>query len=236
MFEITHQKAHDLMQASADQPLGAEEKSALGAHLAKCKECSDYAKSLAGLESRLRKSLHAQWDDHLPDLNQQAIMRPPLAKLIWDSLFSQTNTMGKVTILAALLLGYFMIANLFGIQLPISGNETPTIVPIPNELALTLAISSTPSAQFSLTGLSMQACETFIYNVQANDTLESIAMQHGTTKEAILEYNQKYTNLATNTVYTGMDLIIPLCKSTPSRTATTTITPLSGTIFPVQPE
>ena len=232
MFEITHLKAQTLLQAAADQPLGADDKSALDAHLAKCKECSNYAKSLTNMEASLRRILHAQWDLQRPNLNLQAITDPSPTKLIWNNLLSQTHALGKVTIVAALVLGYVVISNLFGIKSPLSTDETPTTVPTPSELSLALAISPTPSAQFTLTGLTTQACETVIYVVQENDTLEYIALLHGTTKEAVQEYN----NLTSNTVFTGTELAIPLCKSTPSKTATTTTTPLNGTIFPTQPE
>lgn len=232
MLEMTHLKAQTLLQVAADQPLGAEEKSGLDAHLATCKECSNYAKSLTNMEANLRRILHAQWDLQRPNLNLQAITHPSPTKLIWNNLLSQTHALGKVTIVAALVLGYVVINNLFGIKSSLSTDETPTTVPTPSELSLALAISPTPSAQFTLTGLTTQACETVIYVVQENDTLEYIALLHGTTKEAIQEYN----NLTSNTVFTGMELAIPLCKSTPSKTATTTITPLNGTFFPTQPE
>ena len=145
--------------------------------------------------------------------------------------------MGKITIVVALLLGYVVIANLFGIKMPISERETPTILPTPNALALINATSPTPSIQSTLTGSTVQACETLAYVVQADDTFEGIAVRYGTTKDAIREYNPMYASaLNSNTVFTGMELLIPMCKSTPSRTATTTITPLSGTIYSVQPE
>ena len=66
MSEITHQKAHALLQAAADGPLGVNEKSALDAHLTTCKECNDYARSLTTLEADLRKVFHAQWDRQRP--------------------------------------------------------------------------------------------------------------------------------------------------------------------------
>jgi len=232
MLELTHQKAHALLHAAADESLGAEEKSTLDAHLAKCKECSNYAEDLTNLEIRLGRVMHAQWDIQRPDLNLQAITHPSPAKLIWNNFSSQTHALGKVTIVAVVVLGYVVIANLFGIQLPLSADETPTTVPTPSKLSLSLATSPTPSAQFALTGLTTQACETVTYVVQENDTLEYIALQYGTTKEAIQEYN----NLTSNTVFTGMELAIPLCMGTPSQTVTTTITPLNGTIFPAQPE
>jgi len=232
MLEITHQKAHNLLQVAVDKPLGADEKSALDAHLTTCDECRAYAEGLTNLEVSLRRVLHAQWDTQRPNLNLQAITHPSQAKLIWNNFLNQTHALGKVTIVAALVLGYVVIANLFGIRLPLSADETPTTVPTPSELSLALATSPTPSAQLALTGLTTQACETTIYIVQENDTLEYIALQYGTTEETIQEYN----NLISNTLFTGMELTIPLCKSTPSQTATTTITPLNGTKFPVQPE
>ena len=226
MIEITHQKAQTLLQAAADQPLKADERSALDAHLATCKECNDYSKSLTNLETGLHRIFHAQWDLQHPNLNLQAITHPSPAKLIWNNFLSQANALGKVTIVAALVLGYFVLANLFGIKLPISTEETPTTVPTPSVLSLALAISPTPSAQFTLTGSTTQACETIPYIVQENDTLAYIALQYGTTEETLLEYN----NLNSNTVFTGMELSIPQCDGAPSQTATTTITPLNGTI------
>jgi hypothetical protein len=232
MSEITHQKAQALLQAAADGSLGPDEKSALDTHLAGCEKCSAYARELADLEVNLRRVVHAYWNDQQPNLNLNAIINPPTTKLVWNNLLNHTHAMGKVTIMVTLLLGYFLIANLFGFQLSISNNETPTIAPTPNESLLFFTSSPTPSAQLTLAGLTPRNCEAVTYVVQANDTLESIAVGHGTTKEAILEYN----NLTSSTVFTGMELIIPSCKSTPSHTATTTITPLNGTIFPVQPE
>jgi LysM repeat protein len=232
MSEITHQKAHALLQAAADQPLEVDEKSALDAHLAKCKECSDYATGLMNLEAGLRRAFHTQWDSQRPNLNLQATTHPSPAKLIWNTFLRQTNAMVKVTIVAVLVLGYIVIANLFGIKLPISSNETPTTVPTPSELPLVLAISPTPSTQFTLTGSTAEVCETITYIVQENDTLAYIALQHGTTEEVLLESN----NLNSNTVFTGMELVIPQCNGTPSQAATTTIAPLNGTILPTKPE
>ena len=231
MTEITHQKAHALLQAAADGPLEADEQSILDAHLANCRECSAYAKSLADLEAGLHRAFQAQWDSPRPHLNLQAITHPSPAKLVWNTFLRQTNTMGRVTIVAALVLGYIVIANLLGIKLPISSNETPTTVPTPSELSLALAISPTPSMQFTLTGSATQVCETITYIVRQNDTLAYIALQHGTTEQALLEYN----DLNSNTVFTGMELVIPQCNETPSQAATT-ITPLNGTIFPTKPE
>ena len=237
MTIISHKEAHLLLQKAADQMLIPEEKFALEMHLESCKDCQEYANILSVLETHLRTSLHKKWDPYQPEnLTPQAIINPSLTKLFWSNFANRTGMMGKATIIATLLLGYFVISNLFGLWVPISENETASIVPTPNNLMTTYVTSPTPSVPFTLTGSIPQGCETFGYIVQKNDTLASIALQHGTTQELISEYNQ----LTSKTVFTGTELLIPICDSMPSHTATLpentmTITPVnSGTIFPTQ--
>lgn len=238
MSEITHQKARLLLQQAADQMLRPEDKPALDMHLANCKECSAYASNLSALETRLRNAFHANWDKlRLPNLNLQTVINPPPAKLLWNNFFSQSGAMGKVSIIAALLLGYFLLSNILGIQTPIVNNKTATTLPTPNEFTSAYFTSPTPSAPISLTGSTSQACETITYRVQKNDTLASIAFHYGITEETILEYNKSIST----TVFNNMELVIPMCKSTPSHTATIpknglTITPANGTLFPTQPQ
>jgi hypothetical protein len=239
MSEITHQKAHMLLQSAADRRIAPEEESALDAHLGKCEECRNYASDLTNLEAGLQSALHAQWDHQQPKLDLQAIANPTPAKLMWVNFPSLTHSIGKVTIAIVLLLGYVMLANHFGIQIHNLNNETPTNLPTPNELVLSFNISPTPSApnQLAMTKLTMQDCDVISYIVQATDSLESIAIEHGTSKELIMEYN----NLATEVVFSGMKLFIPMCGSTPSRTASLpgnliTNTPIKRTILPDNPE
>jgi LysM repeat protein len=83
----------------------------------------------------------------------------------------------------------------------------------------------------------MQACNVITYIVQAADSLESIALKHGTSKELIMEYN----NLRSDVIYPDMELFIPLCRSTPSHTASLpsnliTNTPIKSTLLPDNPE
>jgi LysM repeat protein len=240
MFDITHQKARMLLQSAADRQIAPDETSALNAHLEKCKECRDYANDLTNLEAGLRNALHAQWDHQQPKLDLQAITNPTLAKLMWVNFPSLTQSIGKVTIVTVLLLGYFMLANHFGIRIHSSNSETPANLPTPNELLLLSNTSPTPSAPTQLTTmtkLTMQDCDVITYIVQATDSLESIAIKHGTSKELIMEYN----NLTTEAVSPDMELFIPLCRNTPSRTASLpsnliTNTPIKGTILPDNPE
>ena len=229
-----------LLQSAADRRITSDETSALNAHLEKCRECRNYANSLTNLEAGLRNALHAQWDYQQPKLDLQAIMNPTPEKLVWINFPSLTQSIGKVTIVAVVLLGYIMLANHFGIQIHNLNNETPTNLPTPNELVLSSNVSPTPSApaQLTMAKMTMQDCDVIPYTVQATDSLESIAAKHGTSKELIMEYN----NLTTEVVSPNIELFIPLCRNTPSRTTASlpsnwiTNTPIKGTILPNNPE
>lgn len=235
MFNITHQKARMLLQSAADQIIETDEKSALEAHLKICKECRDYASSLMGLEKGLRGTFHAQWDNQHPKLDLQAITNPSSAKRFWSNLFGLTQPMGRVTIVAALVLGYVMLASYFGIRMHSSNDKTPTILPTPNELSLFFNNSPTPSTpiQSTQTELVTRDCNVVPYTAKTTESLESIAARYRTSKELIMEYN----NLSTDVVSPNRELFIPLCTSTPSRTASIpstliTNTPIHGTILP----
>ncbi len=91
-------------------------------------------------------------------------------------------------------------------------------VPFPTPTPLPIATATLDSAQATL-----QACDRVGYTVQANDTLSSIAANYAVPQEAIRAYNQ----LPTDTVYLGMNLIIPLCQraATPGPSPTPTIPP-----------
>ena len=238
MMELTHQEARTLLQAATDQIIKPEKISALDAHLLQCKACTEYANELVNLERNLRNAMHSNWDSQQPVIDIQAIIKPNLVRILWNSLVSQSHAMEKISVVIVLLLGYIFIANIVGIQSPITGDKTPTPLPTPNGQTVVFFISPTPFASSSLTKLVSPACETTtMYLVQENDTLSSIAYQHGTTEEAILAYN----NLNSGIVFTGMDLIIPMCDSTPSHTSTIpkntlSLTPLGGTIIPTHPE
>jgi LysM repeat protein len=240
MTEITHTTARALLQADADQALNLTDRSDLDAHLAVCAECDQYAQQFSGLETRLRETLHTRWDKYRPVINLQAIRDPSPLKLFWNGLFQQSQFLGKASVLAALLAGYFVLANVIGIREPLGDDTTPTVLPTPNVSVFISAISPTPSTLATL-NQGTPACQTTIYVVKENDTLDKIALQHGTTKELILEYNPDDLSLAANTVFLNMELVIPLCKGTPVHTAslpgnTLTITPVYGTILPEQPE
>jgi len=68
-----------------------------------------------------------------------------------------------------------------------------------------------------------QACEKVPYTVQANDTLSIIAANYNVPQDAIKFYN----GLASDTVFIGTTIIIPLCErfATPGPTPTATLPP-----------
>jgi LysM repeat protein len=68
-----------------------------------------------------------------------------------------------------------------------------------------------------------QACEKQPYTVQANDTLSSIAANYNVPQDAIKFYN----GLASDNVFLGTTIIIPLCErfATPGPTPTATLPP-----------
>ena len=80
-----------------------------------------------------------------------------------------------------------------------------------------------PTSTLSAADATEQACEKVNYEVQENDTLSSIANSYNVPMAVIQEYN----GLSSETVFSGMPLIIPLCERfpTPGPTPTPTLPP-----------
>lgn len=80
-----------------------------------------------------------------------------------------------------------------------------------------------PTSTLSPAEATEQACEKVNYEVQENDTLSSIANSYSVPMAVVQEYN----GLASETVFSGMTLIIPLCERfpTPGPTPTATLPP-----------
>ncbi|MGB7094748.1 MAG: LysM peptidoglycan-binding domain-containing protein [Anaerolineales bacterium] len=83
--------------------------------------------------------------------------------------------------------------------------------------------TSLPTATLSAADATEQACEKVNYEVQENDTLSSISNSYNVPMAVIQEYN----GLSSETVFSGMNLIIPLCERfpTPGPTPTATLPP-----------
>jgi len=239
MYEITHQEAQRLIQIDSDHTLRREDKLALNNHLEKCVECSNYAKKLAELESGLKRVLHTALDSQLPSLNMQAIIKSTtnFSSFPWESIFNPTQVWGRVTICISLIIGYFIVANLFGGQVLTTGNHIPTYFPTPHDLTITNNISPTPSTPSATIGINTQECKTINYVVQDDESLVNIAVRFGVSTKLILTYS----NLKQEDVIPGKVLSIPHCEQTPSLIAITTqnaltFTPLGENYHPTQAE
>jgi len=93
----------------------------------------------------------------------------------------------------------------------------PLLIPQPTPTA-----SPQPTATLSDAQKTDIACETINYEVQANDTLSSIADTYNVSMATIREYN----GLPNDTVFEGQPLQIPLCLREPTPGPTPTATPL----------
>jgi LysM repeat protein len=223
MVQITHQTARTLLQAAADKTLASEEQLALDTHLAGCQDCRAYADGLSQLQADLRRLTHLQWDVQHPSLDIRTIQKRAIKGTQQEIGF---RTIGRLAIAMALVCAFFVASSLMG---HFSGklNLGDVSVPLPE---LTVA-TATPTAQPTTATLypAMTAeCQTVIYAVQPDDTLESIAARYGVTKQTILNYN----TLQSETLNTSMKLLIPVCSGTPSDTVTptNTSTPMSALI------
>ncbi len=80
--------------------------------------------------------------------------------------------------------------------------------------------SPMPSATLSGVEATDAACERYDYTVNENDTLSGIARSFNVSMDAIKEYN----GLTSDIVYSGQDLVIPLCERLPTEGPTPTAT------------
>jgi LysM repeat protein len=114
----------------------------------------------------------------------------------------------------------YSIAFTFGISVAslIQFNNLPvacdTLI-IGNKLLIpqpTLTPSPQPSRTLSAADATDTACEKISYKVVSGDTLYGIASNYNVSEEAIKVYN----GMTSDTVYEGLNLIIPLCERLPT--------------------
>lgn len=80
--------------------------------------------------------------------------------------------------------------------------------------------SPEPTVTLPASEATIAACDTITYTVEANDTLMGIAANYNVDMQAILDYNEKTSEI----VFTGEILIIPLCERLPTAGPTPTAT------------
>jgi hypothetical protein len=212
-MQITHDQAHRLIQLNIDALLSWQDKSVLSAHLQDCAECQIYASEIKEVDSILLPLLKRQWSsapiplslDGLPGVNNS---KPG------GRSFLTTRITALSVVVVALLFSVW--------QLMLSGAAAPGPVPISVPLIPT---PSLPSVRSTSTTIDLKECQMLIYTVQQRDTLEEIANRFSVSKAKLRAAN----HLNAGTVTAGMELMIPICKSTPTGTfdaLTTTFTPI----------
>lgn len=212
-MQISHDQAHRLIQLHFDKVLGLQEKALLFAHLQDCRECQTYASEIQEVESILRPLMKRQWHVKPVPLSRERLVGVRVQK-------PNASHLLTTRIAAA---GVVIVALLFSVwQFMVSGSpSSPTapigVPPIPTPSAQTTQSTSTK--------ISFEACQMLVYTVQQADTLEAIAARF-----SISEAKLRATNdLQAAPIGAGLELVIPICKSTPTGTFdpfTTTFTPI----------
>lgn len=212
-MQITHEEAHQLIQFSMDQTLKPQEKNILQTHLRDCLECRSFAKDIQEMEALLVPAMQKHWNLQPAPLSVEALTGKRKTRL-QPNLILVTRT----AIISIVFAAFVFSAWQFAVSNVRSATPMPMgVFPIP-----------TPSGQSTSTKTSFGNCEEIIYQVQENDTLESIAAQFSVSKDKLMAIN----NLSAESLNPNMDLLIPICNSTPTGTVhpstlTTTFTPLT---------
>jgi LysM repeat protein len=152
-------------------------------------------------------------DTQLPTLAPTVTEQPPFNYTI-----NPGDTCGGIAVQFGVSTNSIIILN----NLPASCNNLvvgqklkipfPTATPLPVATNTLLPVDATQAA-----------CDKVKVTVQANDTLSSIALNYAVSMQSIKDFN----GLATDNVFIGQDLLIPLCAraATPGPTPTATIPP-----------
>ncbi len=202
-MQISHAEAMQLIQFRADN------QKILSEHLKDCFDCRTYAQQLNKTENVLRTVMRKQWNINPAPLSIAVLMGNTGKKSSSAILITRTALI-SVAFLAFIIIGWqFTATN------PKSMYATQfDLLPIP-----------TPSTQITATTFLSNNCIQSHYQVQKNDTLESIAAHFTTSKEALMELN----SMKSDVIEPDTELLVPICDTTPTSTLyapTFTITPI----------
>ena len=215
-MQITHAEARKLIHFSTDKVLKPQEKNMLQTHLNDCLECRTFAEELKRLENLLLPVMIRHWTLQPAPLRTEVIANK-----------SKRNSQLQAGIILATRI--IMISIVFAAFVFSAWQFTHSGSHIANPMPMSVLPIPTPSGQSTSTKISFQNCEELMYQVQENDTLESIAFQFSVAKDKIMAIN----NLSTESIKAKKELLIPICTSTPTgtihpSTLTITFTPLIG--------
>jgi hypothetical protein len=216
-MQITHEETRSLIHLDLDGGLRASQKQTLESHLAVCPECQRYADSLRKMETVLQPLLQRQWNRQPVPLSMSAISASSKSKM--------PDRMILATRIAA-------IGVMFTVFLFSAWQFTLSRLSEPRPVLASVPPAAIPSTSSQLAGTVTQSlnCAETRYIVEEHDTLASIADKFSIAKVELLTANR----LRTEDLFSGMKLIIPLCRFTPTVNALTityTYTPVSSPIL-----
>lgn len=216
-MQITHAEARRFIHLKADKSLSSDERDVLFAHLQNCMECQAYAHEIAEVEGILVPVLKRQWDRQPLPLSVSTFIAKRPAGLQPSIILTMRSVMISVIFVAFLVTAWqFAFSN----GRPASGAPVE-ILAVP-----------TPSTQATKTKIALSNCEWIRYQVQADDTLDSIAAHFSVPKEELMAIN----NLESRTLHSSIELLVPICGLTATGTAnpivsTRTYTPVTSPMF-----
>ena len=196
-----------------DQGLKPPEENMLQTHLNDCRECRSFAEEIKELERILLPTMKRHWNLEPAPLSMAFIIENKTSRWLTSILLTTRTVLISIVFVAFVLSAW---------QFTRSNNRTSNPMP-----ASDLPIP-TPSEQSTSTKISLPDCEERLYQVQGNDTLESIALRFSVPKERIIAIN----HLSVGTLRHNMNLLIPICAATPTgilhpSTLTITFTPFN---------
>lgn len=219
MTQATHQQFQTLLQVAADQALRPEEQTMLDQHLATCDECRKYAQSLSLLQDGLRRVMQQQWNVRGKPMTAQQIKARSARNVAQHH---AVNAFGKFAFIPILALTIFMVLT---IKTTNPQKASPGFGMASGTPSMALMIPK-PPASLTAAQVRTQTCKQTSYTAQENETLGSIAIKFGVSKEAIASYN----GLGSDKLNTPLTLVIPICEHTPLETTTTPTVPNTMTI------
>lgn len=208
-IRISHTEAIELIQFRSDNALYGSKEKILSEHLKDCGECRTYAQQLIKTENVLKSVMSKQWNVRPAPLSVVALIESTGKKL------SSTLLITRTALISVAVFAFVMIGWQFTAASPTAVQGTQFEV-LPNP---------TPSSQITATTFSSKNCQQIHYQVQENDTLESIASHFATSKETVMALN----NMSSEVIQPNMELVVPICDTTPASTLhppTFTLTPI----------
>lgn len=198
-MQITHQEARQLIQRRADQPLDASNREMLNMHLKGCTVCAEYANEIQETEATLRITLRKQWDVKLLPLEviDIKVNITPIGKPS-DYMATRSALVGMAVLVFFFVFWQFTSTN--------NGLRNSATIGVP--------VIPTPSLPLTSTQNNFENCPMVQYEVQQDDTLESLAQRFLVSEPAIRDFNNMPAGADT---LPGL-VIIPVCELTPTGT------------------